>query len=176
MSFYTRQRHACPLALRGQATVEAAFLIPVIFLALLLLLQPGMLLYTQVVMQGAAAEGCRLLATKTGQAGADDAAYKASVLRRLGAVPQQENFHVHAGGCTWDIQLQGDESSPQTCVTIKNQVKPLPLLDAAGTLLGLTNAAGNFEQTVSVRAQTQPDWVASNALGLDPQAWVQKWG
>ena len=39
---------------RGQATVEAAVLIPALFTALLLLLQPGILLYDRMVMQGAA--------------------------------------------------------------------------------------------------------------------------
>ncbi|MEG1513010.1 MAG: TadE/TadG family type IV pilus assembly protein [Raoultibacter sp.] len=174
MSFSTERRFpAFAYGVRGQATVEAAFLIPLIFLALLLLLQPGIMLYTRMVMEGAAAEGCRLLVTKV--AGAGDEAYKACILRRLGAVPQQDNFHVHSGGCTWDIQLEGDESSTRVCVTIENQAKPLPLIDAASTLLGMVNSSGNFSQTVSVSAQTQPDWVANNQLGLDPQAWVQRW-
>ncbi|MEG1624278.1 MAG: TadE/TadG family type IV pilus assembly protein [Raoultibacter sp.] len=159
----------------GQATVEAAFFIPIIFVAMLLLLQPGILLYNQVVMKGAAAEGCRLLATKTGATGASNETYKASILRRLGAVPQQDNFHVHGEQCTWDVQLEGDERVPHARVIIKNQVKPLPLLDTASTLLGLTNAAGNLEQKVEVQMPTQPDWVAQNTLGLDPKAWVQRW-
>lgn len=176
MFFYTDVVLPAPhRSAEGQATVEAAFLIPVIFLAVLLLVQPGILLYNQVVMKGAASEGCRLLATKTAAAGAADEAYRASILRRLGAVPQQDNFHVHSSGCTWDIQLKGDESSAQACVTIKNQVKPLPLLDAASTLLGLTNAAGNLEQVVSVQVPTQPDWVVNNELGLDPKAWIRQW-
>ena len=53
----------------GQATVEAAFLLPVLFVGLLLLMQPGILLYDRLVMQAAASEGCRLLATKTAAAG-----------------------------------------------------------------------------------------------------------
>lgn len=53
----------------GQATVEAAFLLPVLFVWLLLLMQPGILLYDRLVMQAAASEGCRLLATKTAAAG-----------------------------------------------------------------------------------------------------------
>ena len=52
----------------GQATVEAAFLLPVLFVGLLLLMQPGILLYDRLVMQAAASEGCRLLATKTTRA------------------------------------------------------------------------------------------------------------
>ena len=43
--------HCC---LRGQSTVEGAFLIPVILLMLMLLIQPGILLYNRVVMQSAA--------------------------------------------------------------------------------------------------------------------------
>ena len=39
----------------GQATVEAAFLIPVIFVAMMVLLQPGIILYDRMVMNHAAA-------------------------------------------------------------------------------------------------------------------------
>ena len=68
----------------GQATVEAAVLIPALFTALLLLLQPGILLYDRMVMQGAAAEGCRLLATKTAALGDMDGSCEAFVRHRLG--------------------------------------------------------------------------------------------
>ncbi len=43
----------------GQATVEAAFALPVLFLLVLLLVQPGIVLYDRMVMASAAAEGCR---------------------------------------------------------------------------------------------------------------------
>ena len=46
---------------RGQGTVEAALVIPVLFVLLLLLLQPGIVLYDRMVMRGAAAEACRPL-------------------------------------------------------------------------------------------------------------------
>ena len=52
----------------GQATVEAAFLIPVIFIVMMVLLQPGIILYDRMVMNHAAAEACRMLATSTGSA------------------------------------------------------------------------------------------------------------
>ena len=55
-------------------------LIPVLFTALLLLLQPGILLYDRMVMQGAAAEGCRLLATKTAALGDMDGSCEAFVV------------------------------------------------------------------------------------------------
>ena len=50
---------------RGQATVEAAFLIPVLFTVLLLSVQPGMVLYDRKVMQAAVSDACRLVAVKT---------------------------------------------------------------------------------------------------------------
>ncbi len=48
---------------RGQATVEAAFAVPVLMVLVLVLVQPGIILYDRIVMEGAAAAGCRLLAT-----------------------------------------------------------------------------------------------------------------
>ena len=52
---------------RAQATIEAAFAIPLLGVLLLMLLQPGIVLYDKIVMEHAAAEGCRLLATTTAQ-------------------------------------------------------------------------------------------------------------
>lgn len=49
---------------KGQAAVECAFLIPVTLLLLMLLIQPGIILYNHMVMKAAASEGCRLIATK----------------------------------------------------------------------------------------------------------------
>ena len=54
---------------RGQATVEAAFLIPVLFTVLLLSVQPGMVLYDRMVMRAAASDACRLAAVKTDAVG-----------------------------------------------------------------------------------------------------------
>ena len=85
----------------GQATVEAAFLLPVLFVGLLLLMQPGILLYDRLVMQAAASEGCRLLATKTAAAGDMAESCEAFVRHRLGAIPPVSCFHVHEGACSW---------------------------------------------------------------------------
>lgn len=68
---------------RGQSTAEAAVALPVVFLLVLLLVQPGIVLYDRMVMAGAAAEGCRLLATSDG----DAATCEEYVRRRLGAIP-----------------------------------------------------------------------------------------
>ena len=74
--------------------MEAAVLIPVLFTALLLLLQPGILLYDRMVMQGAAAEGCRLLATKTAALGDMAAA------RRSCAIAWAQCLLMTASTCT----------------------------------------------------------------------------
>lgn len=153
---------------RGQATVEAALALPLLLLLALLLLQPGILLYDRMVMADAAAQGARFQSTLP----AGDPAVEDFVRRRLGAVPPQDLFHCHEGGCTWDIEATGGESSPEASVRIANQVRPLPLIDYGAGLLGLTNGAGNFEVEVSVTVPTQPAWAQGSSLGLDPSAWV----
>ena len=160
---------------RGQGTVEAVFVIPVLFLLLLLLLQPGIILYDRLVMGNAAAEGCRLLATATDAAGSMQGSCEAFIRHRLAAVPQHDCFHVHGGGCSWDIQLSGNESSGQVSVTISNEVRPLPLFDAGSKLLGLTNGNGNLVIQETVSMPTQPDWVAASPSGQNPAAWIGAW-
>jgi len=159
---------------KGQATLEAAFLIPIVFVLLLLLIQPGILLYNRMVMQAAASEGCRLLATKTDVAGSSDEKCEAYILRRLGSIPPQENFHIHDGGCAWEIEMVGNESSLEVEVTIKNKAKLLPLLDRGARLIGISDSSGQYAQEVTVRMPTQPSWVVGSKLGLNPQGWVQE--
>lgn len=154
---------------RGQGTVEAAFALPVFMLLALLLLQPGIVLYDRVVMQGAASEGCRLLATSTSSNSQTNEDY---IRRRLSAIPQLDQFHVHSSGCTWDISMAGDESAQSVSVQITTELKPLPLLDFGMTLLGLLNANGNLEITTSANAKARADWIASSADGTDPSGWV----
>lgn len=158
----------------GQATVEAAFAIPVVFLLLLLLLQPGILLYDRIVMNAAAAEACRMLATGSPGSVADGS-FEEAVRRRLGAIPQQENFHCHEAGCSWAIGFSGDEGSSEARVSIGGRVKLLPLLDAGAALLGIADDEGTIGLSVQVATPTQDAWVAGSEFGLDPGAWVGKW-
>ena len=116
----------------GQGTLEAAFVIPVLFVLMLLLIQPGIVLYDRLVMGSAAAEGCRLLATKTDAYGSMGASCEAFIRHRLAAVPQQACFHVHEGGCSWVIEMSGDETSGTATVKVINELRPLPLFDADG--------------------------------------------
>ena len=159
----------------GQGTVEAALAIPILFLLMLLLLQPGIVMYDRLVMGSAAAEGCRLLATSTDALGFMDGSCEAFVRHRLASVPQQDCFHVHDGECGWDIRFSGNESSGVVSVSIANELKPLPLFDTGATLLGLTNGRGNLVIEESVSMPSQPDWVASSPAGADPASWIGAW-
>lgn len=152
----------------GQASVEAALALPLLLLLALLLIQPGILLYDRMVMAGAAAEGARFQSTLP----AGDSAVEDFVLRRLGAVPPQDLFHCHEGGCSWVVEASGGEGSAEASVRIANQVRPLPLIDYGAALLGLTNGEGNFEVEVQATVPTQPAWAQGSSLGLDPSAWV----
>lgn len=159
----------------GQSSVEAAIAIPVLFTLLLLLLQPAIVMYDRTIMMSAAAEGCRLLMTATSAQGDMGESCEAFIRHRLSAVPQHDCFHVHDGGCSWDIQLIGGEGSSSVTVRIGNEYRPLPLLDVAATLLGLTNERGNVEMSVESTLATQPAWVAGAPLGLDPANWPGAW-
>lgn len=156
----------------GQATVEAAFALPVLMVLLLLLMQPGIVLYDRIVMEGAATEACRLLATT---AQAERSTVEAFLRRRLSAVPEQDLFHRHSDGCTWSIEMEGCDTTSTVTVFIGNEVRPVPLIDAGATLLGLTNDAGNLEIAVEVTLPTQPSWTSAVEGGLRPRGWVNRW-
>ena len=158
----------------GQATVEAAFLIPVVFLLLLMIVQPGILLYDRIVMGAAASETCRLLATSAPDTVASCEAFARN---RLAGVPPVAIFHVHEGdaACSWRIELAGDESSDEVRVGIETAVRPLPLLDVGASLLGLLDAAGNLRVSVECAQPTQPQWARETAAGADPRGWAGAW-
>ncbi len=158
--------------IEGQGTVEAAVVIPVLFVVMLMMLQPGIVLYDYSIMRSAAAEGARLLATSSageGVQGCED-----FIRNRLSAVPQQELFHVHDEGCSWNIELVGDESSESVEVTISNELRPLPFLDLSLRLLGIANEEGNLEISVRHEEANQPPWV-EGSQAKSPQQWVEQW-
>lgn len=156
----------------GQATVEAAFVLPVALLLVLVLVQPGILLYDRVVMQGAAAAACRLYATASDAGNAD--ACEDFVRRRLGAVPEQDNFHVHANGCSWEIEFSQADGGNVT-VIIQGEVAPLPLLGAGAQLLGAVNNNGNFVVCVRASASALPRWASSALGGQSAQEMIGAW-
>ena len=125
-----------------------------------------------VGLMGAAAEGCRLLATSEEVSGAGDEGCEQAIRRRLGAIPSQELFHVHEGECSYQIGLEGSEATERVQVTIENKLRPLPILDMGATLLGLTDSEGCLTCKVQVSLPTQDEWVAQGSLGLNPSGWA----
>ncbi|MDR1015851.1 MAG: pilus assembly protein [Coriobacteriales bacterium] len=148
---------------KGQGTVEAACFIPLLFLLLLILCQPGILLYNHMVMQGAAAEGCRLLATKVDQGAYSDDKYRGYVKRRLAAVPPLALFHDHQEAADWQIDLLGDAQSRTVTVRIENKLRPLPVLSLFAAAIGQLDASGHLTQVVECHMPTQNDWVGHGA-------------
>ena len=76
---------------------------------------------------------------------------------------------------SWDIRFEGDERSDVVRVTIANEARPLPLLDAGGALLGIVNGNGNLEVRVTAEQPTQPSWARSSDAGGDPAGWIGAW-
>lgn len=111
---YVRQR-------QGQSTVEAAALLPIIFMLCALLLQPIILSFSLSVMQRTAAETARVAATDI------DGSYKdcqGFALRRLEALPHLDMFHT-GDESDWVIEISRDEHEVE--VSITGHVTPLPL-------------------------------------------------
>lgn len=149
----------------GQSTVEAAVLLPMLFVVFGLLLQPTVLLYNSCIMNVAAAEGCRLVATST----VDDATTRTYVERRLAAIPNIPAFHDDDG---WVVNWSRS-SDDVASIIIVNHVRPLPLF---GILAGLTNsidADGSIIQRVETSSTPIPTWVGN--LGSGPSAWIGAW-
>ena len=159
---------------QAQSTVEAAYLIPILLLVLLILIQPSIILYDRMVMQAAASEGCRMLCTKTNINGDTTQACEAYILRRLGSIPPVDIFHVHDGGCSWNIEMSGDETAEEVLVSLSNKITLLPLIGTAGDLSGITDANGFFTIETSVSMPTQPEWLGNSELGYDSQAWLDR--
>lgn len=151
----------------GQATLEAAFVIPIVMVLMLLLLQPGIILYDRIVMNSAAAEGCRLLSTSSG----NEKVSEDFLRRRLSAIPQTDIFHIHSHGCSYNFSLVGNETSDEVSVEITNELKPLPLIDVVMGVAGLVNGEGNIEIKVQASAATQPFWAIQSAHGKSPANW-----
>ncbi len=155
----------------GQATVESALLIPALLGVILLMIQPGIVLYDRIVMKDAAAQACRVLMTQGFGEDVD-----AFVRRRLGSVPQQDAFHVHTGSeCSWDIAWSGGPGSATVQVTIGNEITPLPLIGFGTALFGALNEDGNLAFSVTVELPVQDSWALQTGAGTNPSAWIGAW-
>ena len=160
---------ACFRGTRGQATVEAALLIPALLLGLVIAVQPGIVLFDRVVMESAAAEGCRALETASA---ADEGEVVEYVQRRLGAVPAVSAFHEGL----WSVEVQGAGQSGQ-CVSVRisHGYRPLPLVGQGMGLLGLVGGNGLVRQEVFREMSIHDEWALESEFGLSYESWIDRW-
>lgn len=148
------------LGAEGQASVEAALLLPSMLVLLALLLEPACLLYTRMVMEHAAAESARLALT----ASAEDA--EKFCRRRLKAVPEASLFHV-GGEDDWEIECSNENG--KVAVRITGHVRPLPLFNMLAQTVLEHDGAG-IVLRVECEVALRPQW-----LGGDSGAWSRIW-
>ena len=107
---------------RGQATVEAALILPVIVLALLAVIQIGLVVHDRIMVTHAAREGVRVAAVQAGESDVRDAVVASGGLApdRLDVVHQTSAGRVTVviryrsptnvpliGGLVGDVELVG---------------------------------------------------------------------
>lgn len=148
----------------GQATVEAALLVPVVLVLVALLVQPACALYTRSVMASTAGELARLLATSRGSE--EDVRDYAE--RRLAAVPDVSVFHEGGPGA-WEVSWEGPGEDGRVHVAVEGRVRPLPLLGAIVAALG-PGADGCVTLRAETTADVRPDWI-----GGSYEEWITIW-
>lgn len=148
----------------GQASVEAALLLPTVLLVLAVLLQPACLLYTRFVMTAAAAEAVRVQATAVSDTDVD-----AFVRRRLAAVPEVFCFHVGGAG-DWQVSVSGPDDKGVVSVEVVGHARPLPLIGSVTAALSETDGTGVVLR-VSVDRATRTSWEEGSY-----EDWVGIWG
>lgn len=144
---------------RGQASVEAAFLMPVSALLLLLLIQPICLLYTTAVMWEAASETARAALAASSIQDLEEYA-----LRRLAAVPDIGIFHAGS----WDIAVSGMEEETVT-VTISGHADALPLVGTLAAIGTGTDGEGLVLEVV-LEERLRPSWLEGSY-----DEWIEVW-
>lgn len=156
----------------GQASLEAAFLIPLMLLLSMMLIQPAILLYNRSVMHAAASESLRVMATMP-QASNKQELMKSFIIRRLGSLPEIDIFHVGIKD-SWEIRLQEDKPQTKQKVSVSHRVRLLPLFD---TLLRAFQVSGDgsIQQEITVESTSQPRWVQKSEWGVVPERWVKSW-
>lgn len=151
----------------AQVAVEAAFLLPVLFALVLLMVQPVCVLYTRSVMESAAAATARLAITG-GDGDADG--HEAFALRRLAAVPDLDIFHA-GGPLAWDVDVKYAGKGGSVRVSIEGAVRPLPLIGALSSRFGEVNDHGDVVLRVETAYRGRPSWLEGSY-----ETWISAWG
>lgn len=145
--------------------MEAAALLPVTMVVLVMLLQPACLLYTRSVMRSAAAQTARVAATAAGDV--DEEACVAYARRRLDAIPDVGIFH-EGGASGWDVRVDGIGGASVE-VEIVGRARPLPVVGGLAWALGGTDRGG-IELSAKVSERVRPEWLEG-----EYGDWVGEW-
>ena len=140
------------LSCAGQASIEAACILPVLFVLMLLMVQPIIIAYTKTMMNDAAQETCRVVSTDY-DASFDDC--RQFAIRRLRTIPYMSLFH-QGGDDAWDIQISRNDK--HSIVEITSHAQPLPLVGLSAWGLASLDDEGIVLQ-VKAEQQSRASWV-----------------
>lgn len=160
--------HRC-LCVCGQSCVEAAFLLPVLLVFLLLLLQPALMLYHALILENTCQEACRVLATCSNDQ--DMRALDGFITHRLQALPACFAASDDADAQPdWSVTTQGNAASHEVGVTIEGYVRVLPLV---GSLFGGRFGASSIPIKISRTLVAHAYWETTQ--GIDASNSVGAW-
>lgn len=148
----------------GQASVEAALVLPVLMLVLALLLEPVCMGYTLSVMRGCASELARIALTDVD---GDLSECQSFARRRLAAVPEVAPFHVGGEG-DWDVRVTREGG--RVDVRIRGHLRPLPLLGVIASSFVASDGQGVVLEA-EAHESLRPSWLGGSYGG-----WQQVWG
>ena len=131
---------------KGQASVEAAVLIPITMCLIGLLLQPICLLYTRQVMQQSAGEAMRILATSDDISQCED-----FIIRRMRAIPDISILRYKSP------EITISKASKTATIKILQHVKPIPVLGIPLKSVFECDELG-FIVTVELTQEIVPKW------------------
>lgn len=158
--------HRC-LRVCGQSCVEAAFLLPVLLVFLLLLLQPALMLYHALILENTCQEACRVLATCSNDQ--DMRALDGFITHRLQVLPACFASSDDADAQPdWSVTTQGNAASREVGVTIEGYVRALPLVGGLfGGRFGASSIPIKISRTLVAHAywETKQGIDASNSVG-----------
>lgn len=148
----------------AQASVEAAFILPIALLLCGMMVQVGIYGFTRSVMMRTCAETVRV-ASFDFDGNTQDCCEFAK--RRLKAIPNLTLFHTPSPD-DWDIQIQISDRSAK--VSITGHFQPIPVIGALVEAFTEKDDKGCIIRA-EVEEHTQPSWVEGSYDG-----WQKIWG
>lgn len=157
---------------RGQASLEAAFLIPLMLLLSMMLIQPAILLYNRSVMHATVSESLRVASTLP-QSSNKQELLKNFILRRLGSIPDIDIFHVKLKD-SWELVIEEGKTHDDKTISLAHRVRLLPLFDTLARAFQVSDD-GSIKQEVRVTGSSKAAWIAQSEWGSIPERWVESW-